>query len=169
MPKLTLEQIKDIVWVHNYLNSLPPEWKPYYEWWIWEVSHGTIRVKDKFSAGQGEEMIDPSEIPDGHIQNWNDVTNEWEISLGSSFGGKFITSTRTARYNKKVPNNRRIMIHNDNVRPDEDNVITPEEEVEAMHEDLRKDVPDAEEAAELSQRAAEKRVEDERNRKEENA
>jgi len=44
MRKLTLEQVDDICWIHNYMNAMPPEHRPYFKWWITEITNGTIKV-----------------------------------------------------------------------------------------------------------------------------
>jgi len=41
---LTLEQVDDICWMHNYMNAMPPEYRPYFKWWITEITNGTIKV-----------------------------------------------------------------------------------------------------------------------------
>jgi len=44
MRKLTLEQVDDICWIHNYMYDLPDEYKPYFRWWIIEMTNNTIKL-----------------------------------------------------------------------------------------------------------------------------
>ena len=44
MRKLTLEQVDDICWIHNYMYGLPDEYKPYFKWWIIEMTNSTIKL-----------------------------------------------------------------------------------------------------------------------------
>lgn len=44
MRRITLQEVKDIIFIHQYRKSLPESYRPYFDWWVWEVSHGTIKV-----------------------------------------------------------------------------------------------------------------------------
>lgn len=41
--RLTLAQVQDIIYIHNFRYTLPDSWKPYFDWYVWEVSHGTFK------------------------------------------------------------------------------------------------------------------------------
>lgn len=70
MPKLSLKQVDNIVFIHAYRAKLPPHTHPYFDWWVDMVSTKQYKVPEYYEGWHGEVANDefPPELRNTQVE-----------------------------------------------------------------------------------------------------
>ena len=155
MMLLTKEWLEDSIWIWNFRCSLKPKQQLAFDWWMdyrltSKRKPRKISTKGSYNYGMPDTMINPSLIPHGFLQMWSELDNCWKIVKEGKQPGR-VSNNRGKIHTGLTHNNS----HMEDVNKVDGPTITPEQEVEAMKKERADlDVPDAEEAAKMSEEAS---------------
>jgi len=71
MPKLSLKQVDNIVFIHAYRAKLPPHTHPYFDWWVDMVSTKQYKVPEYKEGWHSETEIEvwlPPELRNTQVE-----------------------------------------------------------------------------------------------------